>query len=109
MSIVQEIDFKTKNGLIVKAHIEKIDKQKYSSYIHADNTNDAFITSMPFVSSTAEECFRKLLNSTEKIISVQFSVDDLEVIDNICNCPFLSKDQEELICSPSIKVLVNGQ
>ncbi len=53
MSIVQEIDFKTKNGLIIKAHIERID--------------------------------------------------------NICNCPFLSKDQEELICSPLIKVFVNGQ
>ncbi|MCD6174032.1 MAG: hypothetical protein J7J96_09660, partial [Sulfurimonas sp.] len=70
MSIVQEIDFKTKNGLIVKVHIEKIGNQEYSYYIHADNTDGAFITSVPFVSSTVEECFRKLLNSIEKIISV---------------------------------------
>lgn len=98
MPIVQEIDFKTKNDLIAKANIEKT------------NQNGAFITSVPLISPTAEECFRKLLCNVEKIISAQFSEDSLETIDNTCNCPFLSKVQEEEeVCSSSIKVLVNGQ
>lgn len=107
-TIVQEIDFKTKNGLLAKAQIEKINNSEYICNVHADNAKGSFSTLPSSTLSSAKECFETLLNQIKKIISVQYVGDSLEKIDNTCNCPHISKTEEAMICSSSIVILVNG-
>jgi len=107
-TIVQEIDFKTKNGLLAKAQIEKINNSNYICNVHADNANSSFSTLPSSTHSSATECFETLLNQINKIISVQYTGDTLEIIDNTCNCPHITKAEEETICNSSIAIQVNG-
>ncbi|OHD98650.1 MAG: hypothetical protein A3E21_04310 [Sulfurimonas sp. RIFCSPHIGHO2_12_FULL_36_9] len=107
-TIVQEIDFKTKNGLLVKAQIEKINNLEYICNVHADNAKGSFSTLPSSTLSSAKECFETLLNQINKIIFAQYIGDSLEKIDNTCNCPYITKKEEEIICTSSITILVNG-
>ena len=108
-TIVQSIDFKTKNNLIAKAEIEKINDSKYICDIHADNANGNFHNLPSSEHSSAQKCFTELVRVVTNVISAQYPNDTLEKIDNICNCTHISKQEEEKIISTnSIVILVNG-
>jgi hypothetical protein len=105
--IVQEIDFKTISGHIAKAEIQRINDLSYICFVYSDNTKGSFSTLPQISGSSAEECFKILLEQIEKIISAQYDGDSLVNIDNKAT-PYITKLQEQIICSPSITILVDG-
>ncbi|MFW2578539.1 hypothetical protein [Aliarcobacter butzleri] len=107
-TIVQDIDFKTKNGLIAKAQIEKIKDSEYICDVHTDNADNNFSMLEPRTFSSGKESFGWLYKTIQKVISNQYHNDTLDVIDNTCNCPHITKEEEQTICSSSITILVNG-
>ena len=109
MTIVQNIDFKTKNGLVARAEIEKINDNKFLCNINADNAEGSFYTWPSSECLSAIECFNKLVISVQAVINNKYKSDTLEKIDNICNCNHISKQEEEkIINTHSIQILVNG-
>ena len=109
MTIVQNIDFKTKHGLIVKAEIEKINDNKFLCNINADNAEGSFYTVSSSECLSAIDCFKKLFTTIQDVIYNKYNSDTLEKIDNICNCNHLSQQEEEKIINiPSVQILVNG-
>ena len=109
-TIVQNIDFKTINKLIIRAVIQKINDSKYICDIHEDNANGNFCNLPLSQHSSAQKCFTELVKVITNVISAQYPDDTLEKIDNTCNCSHISKEEEEKIISTnSISILVNGE
>ena len=108
LPIYQEIDFKTKNGLIAKAQINKINDSEYICNVYADNANNNFSMLESKTFSSGKEGFGWLCETIQKVISNQYPSDILDTIDNICNCHYITKEEEQTICSSSITILVNG-
>ncbi|ABV67583.1 hypothetical protein Abu_1327 [Aliarcobacter butzleri RM4018] len=107
-TIHQHINFKTKNGLIAKAQIEKNKDSEYTCTVYSDNANNNFSMVESRTFSSGKESFRWLYETIQKVISNQYHNDILDTIDNTCNCPHITKEEEQTICSSSITILVNG-
>ena len=53
MSIIQDIEFKTQNGIIIKSYIEQISKSEFNYHIHADSEKETFyLEHQPFEDSS---------------------------------------------------------
>jgi len=109
LTTVQNIDFKTRNGLIAKTQIVKISNDKFICDIHADNAKGSFYDLPSSEHLSAKDCFSELVKKIQIIINSNYKNDSLERIDNICNCSHITKKDEEIIINTSsISVLVNG-
>ena len=110
MVTIQEINFRTKNTLFT-AHIKKINDSKYNCRISSDDKNNSFSNNQARYFSSAKQCFKALYEEIQTNISHNNTIGTLEIINNINNCIFITKEEQQqiLIDTPSIDIQVNGK
>ena len=110
---LQEIDIHTKNKGLFKVHLIKWETAKFNCELaavkfHKDSSGDAVFG--PFTEgTTAQEAFKNLLEKFEESLCAMANNDEIESLDNPCNCEFVSKQEQESICQNRFTIKVNGE